>query len=115
MVDQGATLGWTAAPDLMDRTAVVLSVTAPSDQRMRDCSSVSSVQCANLDFHANLTSVSAIQSITANLTTTLRFTAIAELHGTVVLCFAVTESGITNYLVLHLTNSKVLLKCCCNA
>ena len=51
------------------------------------------VTWTDLDFHANLTSVSAIQSITANLTTTFRFTATAELNGTVVLCFAVTVSG----------------------
>ena len=93
MVDQGANVGWTAAPVLMDRTTVVFSANAPSDQRMRDCSTVSSVQCADLDFRTNLTSVSAIQSITANLTTTFRFTATAELNGTVVLCFAVTVSG----------------------
>ena len=92
MVDQAANVGWTAAPVLIDHTAVVFPATAPSDQRMRDCSTVSSVECADLNFHANLTSVSAIQSITANLTTTFRFTATAEFNGTVVLCFAVTES-----------------------
>ena len=93
MVDQGATLGWTAAPVLTDRTAVVFPATAPSAQGMQDCSTDLSVQCADLDFRADLTSVSAIQSSTANLTTTFRFTATAELNGTVVLCFAVTVSG----------------------
>ena len=93
MVDQAATVGWTAAPVLTDPTAVQFVATAPSDQTTRDCSATSSIQCAELDFYANFTNISAIQSGIADLNSTFRFTARAGLNGTVVQCMAATESG----------------------
>ena len=94
MVDQGATLGWTAAPVLTDPTAVVFVATAPSDQTTQDCSAISSIQCTDLDFHANFTNISAVQNGIADLSSTFRFTARAGLNGTVVQCMAATESGV---------------------
>ena len=91
VVDQGATLGWTAAPVLTDPTAVQFLAT--SDQRMRDCSAVHSVQCADLDFRASLTSVGVVQNGLAVLISTFTFTAKAEISGIVVLCSATTETS----------------------
>ena len=91
MVDQAATVGWTAAPILTDPTAVQFLAT--SDQRARDCSAVSSIQCTDLDFYATFRTVSAVQSGFADLTSTFRFTATAKLNRTVVLCSATTENN----------------------
>ena len=95
MVDQAAALGWTAAPVLTDPTAVVFVATAPSNQRTRDCSTISSIQCSDLDFYATFRNVSAVQNGLADLTSTFSFTVTAELNRTVhvVQCFAATESG----------------------
>ena len=91
MVDQAATVGWTAAPVLTDPTAVLFIPS--SDQTTRDCSAISFIQCSDLDFYANFTNISAIQSGIADLNSTFRFTARAGLNGTVVQCTAATESG----------------------
>ena len=91
VVDQAATVGWTAAPVLTDPTAVLFIPS--SDQRMRDCSAVSSIQCSDLDFYANFTNISTIRNGIADLSSTFRFTARAELNGTVVQCMAATASG----------------------
>ena len=91
MVDQAATVGWTAAPVLTDPTAVLFIPS--SDQTTRDCSAISSIQCSELDFYANFTNISAIQNGIADLSSAFRFTARAGLNGTVVQCTAATESG----------------------
>ena len=94
MVEQAATVGWTAAPVLTDPTAVVFVATVPSNQRTRDCSTISSIQCSDLDFYANFTNISTVQNGLADLTSTFRFTARLGLNGTVVECIAATESGV---------------------
>ena len=78
---QGFTLGWTAAPVLVDNTLVVF---VPSDQRrMLGCSIVSSIQCADFDFQATLTSVGPVQSGAADMTSTFTFTVtVVECSGT---------------------------------
>ena len=91
MVDQAATVGWTAAPVLTDPTAVLFIPS--SDQTTRDCSAISSIQCSDLNFYANFINISAIQSGIADLSSAFRFTARAGLNGTVVQCTAATESG----------------------
>ena len=93
MVDQAATVGWTAAPVLTDPTAVLFVATAPSNQTTRDCSATSSIQCTELDFYANFTNISTVQNGIADLNSTFRFTARTGLNGTVVQCMAATESG----------------------
>ena len=92
-VDQAATVGWTAAPVLTDPTAVQFLTTQIIDQRMRDCSSVHSVRCTDLDFFASLTSVGIVQNGLADLISTFTFTAKAALSGMVVLCSATTENS----------------------
>ena len=92
MVNQAATVGWTAAPVLTDPTAVLFVATAPSDQTTRDCSDISFIQCSDLDFYANFTNISSVQNGVADLNSTFRFTARAELNGTVVQCTAATAS-----------------------
>jgi len=93
-VIQGASVTWTAAPVLMDPTAVVFVSTSPSDERQLGCSDASSpVQCGDLDYQATLTSVGTVDmNGAADLTSTFRFTAKAELNGTVVECSAVTTT-----------------------
>ena len=93
VVDQGATIGWTAAPVLTDPTAVLFVATASSDQTTRDCSAISSIRCNDLDFYANFTNISTVQNGIADLNSTFRFTARAGLNGTVVQCMAATASG----------------------
>jgi len=93
LVEQAATVGWTAAPVLTDPTAVLFVATAPSNQRIQDCSTISSIQCSDLDFYANFTNISTVQNGLADLTSTFRFTARLGLNGTVVQCMAATESG----------------------
>ena len=86
---QGFTLGWTAAPVLVDNTVVVFT---PSDQRtMLGCSNVSSIQCADFDFQATLTSVGPVQSGAADMTSTFTFTVRTGLNGTVVECSGTTS------------------------
>ena len=58
MVDQAATVGWTAAPVLTDPTAVLFIPS--SDQTTRDCSAISFIQCTDLDFYATFTKISAV-------------------------------------------------------
>ena len=93
VVDQGGTIGWTAAPVLTDPTAVLFVATAPSDQTTRDCSAISSIQCSDLDFYANFTNISTVRNGIADLSSNFRFTATAGHNGTVVQCMAATESG----------------------
>ena len=93
LVEQAATVGWTATPVLTDPTAVLFVATAPSNQRTRDCSTISSIQCTDLDFYANFTNISTIQNGLADLTSTFRFTARPGLNGTVVQCMAATENS----------------------
>ena len=63
---------------------------APTDSRILGCSNISSIQCADFDFLATLTNVGPVQSGAADMTSTFRFTARAELNGTVVECSGLT-------------------------
>ena len=89
-VTQGFTIGWTAAPVLVDSTLVVF---VPSDpRRMLGCSDVSTIQCADFDFQATRTSVGSIDmNGAADMTSTFRFTATTRLNGTVVECSGTTS------------------------
>ena len=92
-VIQGAIITWTAAPVLVSTTAVVFQSTTPSDDS-RSCSDSSSpVPCADLDYQATLTSVGTLDmNGIADMTSTFRFTARAELNGAVVQCSVVTAT-----------------------
>jgi len=89
-VTQAASVTWTAAPVLVG-IVVRFRSNSPSDERQLSCNATSSpVQCTDLDYQATLTSVGTVDmNGAADLTSTFRFTAIAELNGTVVQCNAV--------------------------
>ena len=89
-VTQAFLIGWTAAPFLVDNALVQF---APTDSRMLGCSNSSAIQCDDFDFLATLTSVGVVSmNGAADMTTTFRFTARAELDGTVVECSGTTSS-----------------------
>jgi len=92
-VIQGAVITWTAAPVLVG-TVVRFRSTSPPDEWQLSCSDTSSpVPCTDLDYQATLTSVGTLDmNGAANLTSTFRLTATAELNGTVVQCSAVTAT-----------------------
>jgi len=92
-VTKATIVTWTAAPVLVG-TDVRFRSNSPSDEQQLSCTDTSSpVQCADLDYQATLTSVGTVDMIgAADLTSTLRFTARAELNGTVVECSAVTAT-----------------------
>ena len=86
-VTQGFSVSWTAAPVLVSLTFVRL---LPSGPRMLRCSDIQAIQCADLDFQANLTVTSTVVNGMADLTSTFRFTARVELNETVVECSGLT-------------------------
>ena len=92
-VTQGGSITWTAAPVLVG-IAVRFLTTEPSGSSL-SCSDPSSpVQCADLDYQATITSVGTLDmNGLADLTSTFRFTARAEINGTVVQCSAVTATS----------------------
>ena len=90
-VIQGGAITWTAAPVLVDQTAVVFLAATPSDNS-RSCPSAT-VQCADLDYQAAFTNVGPLMNGAADMTSTFRFTARAELNGTTVQCSAVTATA----------------------
>lgn len=94
-VTDAGTITWTAAPVLVDPALVQFAATSLPNERMRRCSDPSTtVQCTELDYLANLTSVGTVDiNGLADLTSTFSFTATANLSGTVVQCSALTAAG----------------------
>ena len=84
---------WTAPPVFRSDNDVQFVPT--STQRMLNCSNVLNINCADLDFRAALTSVGTIDmnSGTADMTSTFRFTATVALNGTVIQCSGLTAAG----------------------
>lgn len=92
-VTLGFDIGWTVPPVLVD-TALVVFI--PANPKVLRCSDFSAIQCADLDFQANLTVVGAVVNGAADMTSTFRFTARAGLNGTVVECSGLTSSLTTS-------------------
>jgi len=90
-VIQGVSLTWNAPPVFTD-AAVRFLTTDPSGSS-RSCSDTPSIQCADLDYLATLTSVTNSMGYVADLTSTIRFTARAELNVTMVECSGLTTTG----------------------
>ena len=88
-VTQGFTLTWTAAPVLVN-PSLVRFTTSDLAGRMVGCSDISTIQCADFDFQATLTSVGTVSMNVADMTSTFRFTARPGLNGTVVECSGLT-------------------------
>ena len=96
-VRQGAVLDWIVEPFLPDSARIQFLSTRPIGSRL-ECSSVSAVNCADLDFVASLTSLTNLTTVpggtVADMTSTLTFTATVRLNGIVVQCRGTTADGI---------------------
>ena len=92
-VTLGFDIGWTVPPVLMDTTLVVF---IPTNPKVLRCSDFSAIQCADLDFQANLTAVGTVVNGAADMTSTFRFTARAWLNETLVECSGLTSSLTTS-------------------
>ena len=88
-VTQAFTLGWTAAPVLVN-PSLLRFTTFDSAGRMVGCSDISTIQCADFDFQATLMSVGSVVNSAADMISTFRFTARPGLNGTVVECSGLT-------------------------
>ena len=87
---QGFALSWTATPVLVN-PSLVRFIASDSAGRMRGCSDIQAVQCADFDFQATLTSVGPPGMNGArDMTSIFRYTATTELNGTVVECIGLT-------------------------
>ena len=85
-VTQGAALEWIVEPFLSSNTLRFRPDTTPADQT-QDCNDFVSIDCAVFDLQATVSITNSNAGMTlADLTSTLRFTARAELNGTVVQC-----------------------------
>ena len=90
---QAIRLEWTAVPFINNNNRLQFTTTTPSENRVLSCAP-STVQCADLDYQATLTSVGPVQNGLADMTSTFRFTASARVNGTVVQCIESTATGI---------------------
>ena len=78
-----AAISWTVAPIFVMESLVRFVPTTPLNQRV----TCTTMQCAGFDFVATLTNVGPLDmNGLADMTSTFRFTARAELNGTVVQC-----------------------------
>ena len=82
-------ISWTVVPIFVMESLVRFVPTTPLNQRV----TCTTMQCAGFDFLATLTNVGPLDIMTgaADMTTTFRFTARAELNGTVVQCSGTTS------------------------
>ena len=88
-VTAAATISWTVTPIFVMESLVRFVPTTPLNQRV----TCTTMQCAGFDFLATLTNVGPCDIMTgaADMTSTFRFTARAELNGTVVQCSGTTS------------------------
>ena len=83
-----ATISWTVAPIFVMESLVRFVPTTPLNQRV----TCTTMQCAGFDFVATLTNVGPLDmNGAADMTSTFRFTARAELNRTVVQCSGTTS------------------------
>ena len=93
-VTQGSILEWTAEP-FLSATELRFTPTTPANSRMVDCDDYVNIQCTVFDFQStvSITNINAGMTL-ADLTSTFRFTARAEINGTVVRCRVVDVNGV---------------------
>ena len=93
-VTQGSFLEWTAEP-FLSATELRFTPTTPANSRMVDCDDYVNIQCTVFDFQStvSITNINAGMTL-ADLTSTFRFTARAEINGTVVRCRVVDVNGV---------------------
>ena len=89
---QGSILEWTAEP-FLSTAELRFAPSTPADRRSVDCDDFVNIQCTVLDFQATVSITNAGMSL-ADLTSTFRFTARAELNGTVVRCRVADVNGV---------------------
>ena len=91
---QGSFLEWTAEP-FLSATELRFIPTTPANSRMVDCDDYVNIQCTVFDFQStvSITNINAGMTL-ADLTSTFRFTARAEINGTVVRCRVVDVNGL---------------------
>ena len=91
---QGSFLEWTAEP-FLSATELRFTPTTPANSRMVDCDDYVNIQCTVFDFQStvSITNINAGMTL-ADLTSTFRFTARAEINGTVVRCRVVDVNGL---------------------
>ena len=100
-VTQGFLLDWIVEPFLLTTARIQFTSTTPIGSRL-DCSTFAAVQCEDFEFVVTFTNTAnptVVMSTTlVDITSTLTFTAIARLNGTVVQCRGSTaaEFPITN-------------------
>ena len=103
-VRQGAVLDWIVEPFLPASARIQLLLSTASTGSSFDCSSVSTVQCTDLNFVTTLTNtanpMTVMSATVADMTSTLVFTATARLNGTVVQCRGTTADG---FPIMNLT------------
>ena len=93
-VTQGSILEWTAEP-FLSATELRFTPTTPANSRMVDCDDYINIQCTVFDFQSTVSITNINTGMTlADLTSTLRFTARAEINGTVVRCRVVDVNGV---------------------
>ena len=93
-VTQGYILEWTAEA-FLSATDLRFTPTTPANSRMVDCDDYVNIQCTVFDFQStvSITNINAGMTL-ADLTSTFRFTARAEINGTVVRCRVVDVNGL---------------------
>ena len=95
-VNQGFLLEWNVEPFILFSTGIQFASTDITG-RSFDCGGVAAVQCDDFNFLATLTNTSnptVVMSTTlADITSTLTFTAVVRLNGTVVQCRGSTAAG----------------------
>ena len=89
---EGSILEWTAEP-FLSTAELRFTPSTPADNRVVDCDDFVNIQCTVLDFQATVSIANAGMSL-ADLTSTFRFTARAELNGTVVRCRVADVNGV---------------------
>ena len=96
-VRQGAFLDWVVEPFLPASARIQFLSIRPIGSSL-DCSSVSAVNCTDLDFVATLTNLTNPTTVpggtVADITSTLAFTATVKLNGTEVQCQGTTADAI---------------------
>ena len=114
-VRQGAVLDWIVEPFLPASARIQFLITRPIGSSL-DCSSVSAVNCADLDFVATLTNLTNPTTVpggtVADMTSTLAFTATVRLNGTMVQCRGTTADGLpTAHRMLNVAGALMLQYC----
>ena len=99
-VNQGFLLEWIVKTFILGNTDISTGIQFTSTDtigRSFDCNGVAAVQCEDFDFVANLTNTAnrtvVMRTTLADITSTLTFTAVVRLNGTVVQCRGLTATG----------------------